>query len=506
MQLMSNEFNSLQNRLLRSHESSGRPEKREIELSSFPVCQEDTSKKLKKAESEIDKLKSALVDSTRRLVILDERDEEQKSDVQELEARVEKEETRCRGLEREVEGHKAEKAELEHIRDKLQIQAAVKDDEINRLRDSVQKSAEECLELRQSLQRANSAIDAIGNSKDGKENFADSDAKPKGRPPRPRRVLRENQQSSSKKTIMSSPSNTEKALDALDSQSDADPVFESFDDSTIASDSLNSVSSSPKSIRIQAAKMLVWANKAIEKGRGGKSTCSSAGSSNGTELKPNTKDLQVETAAASKPAPSTPVGKPPRGSTKGKRLFQIETSPIVISNMEEVQTPCACQGPMFSGNKDQVEFYLPQLGVACTCGKHKTNRNLNSANATDLTNILRPWQVKFLESLDITMAEQLVIAYSSQGSRLARDMRKWRKKKRLRSVKTKSCEIALHIWARTCRTVVKSVHAQQATGAKVVKKPEFLEISLTSADNRTISTLGGGSFTSFADSVSVAEF
>ncbi len=75
---------------------------------------------------------------------------------------------------------------------------------------------------------------------------------------------------------------------------------------------------------------------------------------------------------------------------------------------------------------------------------------------------------------------------------MAKAMRKWRKDKKMPSVKTKSCGVALHIWSTTCKAVVKSVRKQKSKGAKVFSRPDFLEVT-NNADGRTVSTLGCGS-------------
>jgi hypothetical protein len=161
--------------------------------------------------------------------------------------------------------------------------------------------------------------------------------------------------------------------------------------------------------------------------------------------------------------------------------------------MEKVENSnvCTCHDSLFSGNAEHVEFYLPKLGMACGCGHYKEESPSEiGEDPTVLAHILRPWQVEFLSTLNLRTGIDLVHAYNQRGNELAKEMRKWRKEKKLPSVKTKSCHVALHIWSRTCKAVVRSVRKQRAQGAKVFKRPEFLELS---TDVRTISTLGYGS-------------
>lgn len=273
------------------------------------------------------------------------------------------------------------------------------------------------------------------------------------------------------------------------------PLSTSFDDATIESDGGDSQASNHAAIRIHAAKMLFWANKAIERGknaRNGQSVCSSIASStgNGSDFKPDMRGLQAITSTV-KEIPMTGnaymKGKPPRA------LPRPSENEIVFTGMEKVvkdASICHCQGSAFSGNAAHVNFYLPKLGMACTCGKKEVDESLDCKDPTSLENILRPWQVDFLKSLNIRRAEDLVYQYYRRSDILAKEMRRWRKDKNLVSVKTKSCGVALHIWNRTCKVIVKSVNLQRENCVFNLQKPNILEISLS--DNQTLSTMGWG--------------
>ena len=256
------------------------------------------------------------------------------------------------------------------------------------------------------------------------------------------------------------------------------------------------LSSTHLDIRIHAAKMLHYANRAIEKGRSNRSAASSIASSLGSEFKPDiTKELAsvVNTVKHLKTMPSfgkppLPISRPNSGSTDNQQ--------VIICNMENVKNTsplCICQDSLFSGNGEHIEFYLPKLGMACSCGNHKKEMStLDGPDPTALSNILRPWQVEFLSTLNLRNGVDLVHACNQRGEELARAMRKWRKENKLPSVKTKSCAIALHIWSTTCKSVVKYVRKERSRGAKVFTRPEFLEFT-NNGDGRTVSTLGYGS-------------
>lgn len=162
---------------------------------------------------------------------------------------------------------------------------------------------------------------------------------------------------------------------------------------------------------------------------------------------------------------------------------------VMISGLETVREDnerCACETNIFAGQAEHVEFYLPQLGVACSCGKRQTFAD--DCDPSSLASILRPWQFEFLQSVGINDPVEFVHAFHQRGAVLAKQMRSWRRQKKLLSVKTKSCLIALHIWSRTCRAVIRSIRQQQAQGIEKPQRPDFLEINLS--DNNTVSTLG----------------
>ena len=177
----------------------------------------------------------------------------------------------------------------------------------------------------------------------------------------------------------------------------------------------------------------------------------------------------------------SPASKPPREEDEGP----------VISNIDQIVSMNEC---LCSKDPEYVDFFLPKLGAACSCGENGGTSNDASLCEGDdplsLANILRDWQVDFLHSVDIHTAKELVLVYNKMGGVLAKEMRKWRRKKKLVSVKTASCGVALHIWTRTCKAVIKSVQKQIAEGAKCIKRPAILEVAWTSDNNTAVSSLG----------------
>lgn len=253
----------------------------------------------------------------------------------------------------------------------------------------------------------------------------------------------------------------------------------------------NSAVSEHEKIRSHAEKMLSWASHAIEKRHtSSQSVCSSMASSVGTEFRPIVLNPAPLRAPQTSGVPTK--GKPPM--MPSSRLKAQEEPQVVISNLEKVNQAmeCTCESNAFSGNAEHVEFYLPKLGVTCSCGKKKEVDIPVGSDPCALTNILRGWQADFLASNGITDAVEFVHAHKQRSGILAKEMRRWRKMKGMVSVKTKSCSIALHIWSRTCKAIVVAVRAQKANGTEKLRRPDFMDVTIAS-DNRTVSTLGLGS-------------
>jgi hypothetical protein len=156
----------------------------------------------------------------------------------------------------------------------------------------------------------------------------------------------------------------------------------------------------------------------------------------------------------------------------------------VRSSFEDGQ-PCQCASSVFSGRDELVEFYLPLMGMACVCGARSNSPGLrNPEEPTSLENILRPWQTEYLASFGIYRGDQLVKAYHRSGSALARALRRYRKKHGMTPFRTKSCGMALSIWAKTSKAFVRSIRKQLTTGiSEGIKMPNTLYILSSFLDN-----------------------
>jgi len=146
--------------------------------------------------------------------------------------------------------------------------------------------------------------------------------------------------------------------------------------------------------------------------------------------------------------------------------FNTPGSPI-ISNLESLGAiggPCmACQSNgenPFPGKQEDVEFFLPALTIVCSCGRSQNKIPKHSDDPCALKNILRDWQVQFLADLGVSETSQFVRIVNKRTSRLARMLLSWRKDHDMKEYRTKSCSVALHIWARTCNAVRKTVQEQ----------------------------------------------
>ena len=222
-----------------------------------------------------------------------------------------------------------------------------------------------------------------------------------------------------------------------------------------------------------------------------------------------------------------------RSSHKTVRMTEI---PVTISHQQQQHMVCECKASPFSGNDPQSEFYLPKLGLACNCGYDVDIDRVNfSKDPTSLTNVLRKWQCDFLSSLGVHTANELLHAHKGDANGIARKMKEWLSKNsniNMRAgssggnndsscgggevvvgggvgTRSRECYVALKIWSRTCKVVLRSIREQKhrarlvaaAEGGTdseydsdgvIIEKPHFLDISFADGTNTitSISTLG----------------
>jgi hypothetical protein len=244
---------------------------------------------------------------------------------------------------------------------------------------------------------------------------------------------------------------------------------------TPKSENQENVLNKQKQIRVQAAKMLVWASRAIERGR------SSPASAIGSQVSGDGTDFRPFDASHR------------RGLADLGDIVEADateaTRGVVISNIDRMEglVGCSCHASLLSGNAQHDDFYLPTLAMACTCGKQQAVFR-DGADFCALSNILRHWQVEFLNSVGVNGADEFVHLQNHHGHVLAKQLRQWRREKNLASIKTKSCAVALHIWSRTCSAVMQSFRQQRVSGIHRPKRPDFL--AAASLENRSVSTLG----------------
>ena len=159
-------------------------------------------------------------------------------------------------------------------------------------------------------------------------------------------------------------------------------------------------------------------------------------------------------------------------TASGQELV-VRNVELVTADQETALTeyiPCQCSQSVFSGNDDLISFFLPQMGMACTCGKGQRGL-VNSEEPTAIENVLRPWQVDFLKtSFGIHLGDQLVKARHRSAGVMAKTLRQWRKERDMVPFKTESCGIAIDIWAKTCKTHVRSIRKQMKAGSHLLEQ------------------------------------
>ena len=269
-----------------------------------------------------------------------------------------------------------------------------------------------------------------------------------------------------------------------------------------------------KGIRVHAEKLLYWANKATERDK----SPSIDSLASGSHAKPSTTmyhssvpttiGLPPRVSSSKKPRNFPPrppsdtasIGNATNKSDKenGGSTFNVSkrsTNKAVIFNLDKVQSneSCCCSQSLFSGNDAHSEFYLPKLGLACACGQSSIldDRASFSKNPTGLQNILRKWQCDFLATCGVYTADQLLKAHKSGANEMARRMKRWRENNNLPMARSKECYVALMVWSRTAKVVLRSIEKQKEAGEDFIEKPGFLDITYPDTYTvGTVSTLG----------------
>ncbi|KAL3919650.1 MAG: hypothetical protein SGILL_003651 [Bacillariaceae sp.] len=158
-----------------------------------------------------------------------------------------------------------------------------------------------------------------------------------------------------------------------------------------------------------------------------------------------------------------------RKGTGGKLVIQNVENYGLDEGLVEYNQRCECSASVFSGSDDLINFFLPQMGMACTCGRQSRGL-INPDDPTAIENILRPWQCEFLRSFGIYRGEQLVHARHRSADILAKALRQWRKKHNMAPFKTSACGTALNIWAKTCKSYVRSIRKQIMAGNQLLER------------------------------------
>jgi Kinesin-like protein len=254
----------------------------------------------------------------------------------------------------------------------------------------------------------------------------------------------------------------------------------SFENHSVVSEafstSCNSLTSDQRAIRLHAQKLLFWADKAISSKNDDATASTFGGADKENVLSGSFPKVSTADRRSS--------GKPLQNVTLDRSGINCQ-SPHSFPSTIKHKKGCSCTNSIFSGNKEHTEFFLPRLGLACNCGAEK-EANKRHEDPTALSAFLRSWQVAFLASEGITSALDLIARHEHQGPELARAMKYWRHSKRMKPARTKSCLVALQIWSKTAKTVLRSNRKNAIQRSKVIErasKPYFLEIAVSESDD-----------------------
>ena len=118
---------------------------------------------------------------------------------------------------------------------------------------------------------------------------------------------------------------------------------------------------------------------------------------------------------------------------------------------------CKCETNVIG---ESGAFFLPRIGAVCSCGVD--NLKLTNPDPESLENVLRDWQVAFLNSLGIRDAPTFIRACEVGSDKIAERLQIWRVEKGLSKAKRPACRIALHIWSRSCQLLLNRLEERYA--------------------------------------------
>ena len=275
---------------------------------------------------------------------------------------------------------------------------------------------------------------------------------------------------------------------------------------SVASDD-SSLDSDQKAIRQHAQKMLLWANKTVDRQGYVSSENSFCSGSNRSLEKSNNSLRNLIPRSPSNSSNRIPpdhtrkTKTSPTSSAKSKK----KTSSGSSSDVDTLKaTKCKCGDKIFPSKNGDAEFFLPKV-VICKCEKETNpfgdlsdSHQSNIDGSLSLEFILRPWQAEFLACLSITSSDQLNLAMQERPQAIGRTLKLWYKKIKNKSVRTRSCLVALYIWNRTVQQTHKKMKQQQKIirNMEHVTRSNILDLKF-SVDDRSseasVSTIGNSS-------------
>ncbi len=276
--------------------------------------------------------------------------------------------------------------------------------------------------------------------------------------------------------------------------------------SSVTSDD-SSLDSDQKAIRQHAQKMLLWANKTVDR-KGYVSSENSFCSGSNRSLEKSNNNLRNliprSPSNSSNRIPPDHIRKTktsPSSSGKSKNKASSGSSLDVIAAKT---TKCKCGDKIFPSKSGDADFFLPKV-VVCKCGK-ETNPfgDLSGSHQSSIDGslsldfILRPWQAEFLACLSITSSDQLNLAMKERSQAIGRTLKLWYKKTKKKSIPTRSCLVALYIWNRTVQQTHKKLKEQQNIIGNIehVTRPNILDLKFSVEDRSSeasVSTIGNSS-------------
>lgn len=150
--------------------------------------------------------------------------------------------------------------------------------------------------------------------------------------------------------------------------------------------------------------------------------------------------------------------------TVSRRVLSVEkkTDVFAITYQSTHSDEISCSMIVLRQHLDStyIDFFLPKLDFSCSCEECRQGLHGMYYDQLLVSDLLRPWQAKFLSFMGIATIQQLCQQAKQNSRSLCKAMVRWRKQNEMEQMSRNSCSMALHIWSRAAHVFYRKLRAE----------------------------------------------